>query len=128
MADYMIAQVKDLKKGKYVIIDGIPCKVVDIQISKPGKHGSAKARVTAVGIFNGEKKQLLKPVDAEIHIPIVEKKYAQVIADLGDQWQLMDLETYETFEAPKNPEVNVQPGDEVEYIKALGQIKVTRKR
>ncbi len=128
MADYMIAQVKDLKKGKYVIIDDIPCKVVDIQISKPGKHGSAKARVVAIGIFNGEKKQLLKPVDAEVHIPIVEKKVGQILADMGDQWQIMDMESYETFEVPKNPEVDANPGDEVEYMKAMGQIKIVRKR
>ncbi len=124
----MIAQVKDLKPGRYVIIDGIPCKVVDVQTSKPGKHGSAKARVTAIGIFNGEKKQLLKPVDAEVHIPIVEKRVGQILADMGNQWQVMDMETYETFEAPKNPEVEVNPGDEVEYIKSMGQIKIMRKR
>lgn len=128
MADYMIATIKDLKKGKYVLIDDIPCKVVDIQISKPGKHGSAKARVTAIGIFNGEKKQLMKPNDAEVHIPIVDKRYGQVVADLGNNWQIMDMETYETFEAAKNPEVDVNAGEEVEYIKAMGQIKVTRKR
>ncbi len=128
MADYMIAQMKDLKKGKYVIIDGIPCKVVDIQVSRPGKHGSAKARVTAVGIFNNEKKQLLKPVDAEVHIPIVQKKFGQIVADTGDQWQVMDLETYETFEVKKNPEISVNPGDEVEYMIAMGQVKVVRKR
>ncbi len=128
MPDYMIATVKDLKKGKYVIIDGIPCKVVDIQVSKPGKHGSAKARVTAIGIFNGEKKQLLKPVDAEVHIPIVEKRVGQVVADMGDKYQLMDMETYETFEIDKNPDVSANVGDEVEYIKALGQMQVVRKR
>ncbi len=128
MPDYMIATVKDLKKGKYVIIDGVACKVVDIQISKPGKHGSAKARVTAIGIFNGEKKQLLKPVDAEVHIPIVDKRVGQVVADMGDKYQIMDMETYETFEIDKNPDVTADVGDEVEYIKALGQMQIVRKR
>lgn len=31
-----------LKEGSYVIIDGEPCKVVEIEKSKTGKHGSAK--------------------------------------------------------------------------------------
>ena len=83
MAGKSIGMVKDLKKGKYVLIDDIPCKVIDIQTSKPGKHGAAKARVTAVGIFDGSKKQLLKPVDANCEIPMVDRRKGQVVADLG---------------------------------------------
>ena len=95
-----MGQVKDLKTGRYVLIDGVPCRVVEIQKSKPGKHGAAKARVTAIGIFDGSKKQLLKPVDANIEVPEVERKMAQVVADMGSTIQLMDMQTYETFEIP----------------------------
>ncbi|EQD40574.1 translation initiation factor IF-5A, partial [mine drainage metagenome] len=44
------ASMKEIKVGRYIIIDGIPCKVVNIDVSSPGKHGSAKMRVTAIGI------------------------------------------------------------------------------
>ncbi|MEM7827910.1 MAG: translation initiation factor IF-5A, partial [Candidatus Aenigmatarchaeota archaeon] len=37
--------VKDLNEGNYVMADGEPCRVVSITISKPGKHGSTKARI-----------------------------------------------------------------------------------
>lgn len=117
--------VKDLKPGKYVVIDGIPCRVVEVQKSKPGKHGSAKARVTAIGIFDGQKKQLLKPVDANIEIPEVKRKNGQVIAEMGDMVQIMDLETYETFEVKKG-DVQVSPGQEVEYIECMGHKQITR--
>lgn len=40
-------ELGSLKPGNLVIIDGEPCKVVSIEKSKPGKHGSAKARVVA---------------------------------------------------------------------------------
>ncbi|HDQ06034.1 MAG TPA: translation initiation factor IF-5A, partial [Candidatus Bathyarchaeota archaeon] len=33
-----------LRVGSYIIIDGEPCKIVSYSKSKPGKHGSAKAR------------------------------------------------------------------------------------
>ncbi len=119
--------VKDLKNGRYVVIDGVPCKVVDFQKSKPGKHGSAKARVTAIGIFDGSKKQLMKPVDANVEIPEVDKRNGQVVADLGANLQLMDMKTYETFEIKKG-EVKASPGQEVEYIDCMGQKQIIRAR
>ncbi|MCK4326984.1 MAG: translation initiation factor IF-5A [Candidatus Diapherotrites archaeon] len=127
MAGKTIGMVKDLKKGKYVLIDDVPCKVVDIQTSKPGKHGAAKARVTAIGVFDGSKKQLLKPMDANCEIPMVDRRKGQVIADLGDNIQLMDMETYETFEMKKPTDIAVETGAEVEYMDVMGQKMITRK-
>ncbi len=43
--------VGELKVGSYVVIDNEPCRVVDITKAKTGKHGSAKANVVAVSIF-----------------------------------------------------------------------------
>ena len=42
-----------LKVGSYIIIDNEPCRIVSYDHSKPGKHGSAKARVSAMGVFDG---------------------------------------------------------------------------
>ena len=128
MAGKTIGTVKDLKKGRYVIIDDAPCKVVDFTTSKPGKHGAAKARVTAVGIFDGSKRQLLKPVDANCEIPIVDRRKAQMIADLGGNIQLMDMETYETFEMKKPDDIKLEAGQEVEYMDVMGQKMITRSR
>ena len=36
-------ELGSLKAGSYVIIDGEPCRIVEMTKSKPGKHGSAKA-------------------------------------------------------------------------------------
>jgi len=126
MENVRIGQVKELKPGKYVVIDGIPCKVVDVHKSKPGKHGSAKARVTAIGIFKGQKKMLMKPVTANCEIPIVNKRKGQVIAEMGDKIQLMDMETYETFEVDK-PDFAVEAGKEVPYQIAMGIKRIVEK-
>ena len=128
MAGKTIGTVKDLKKGRYVLIDDVPCKVVDMQTSKPGKHGAAKARVTAIGIFDGSKKQLLKPVDANCEIPVVDRRKGQVIADLGENLQLMDMETYETFELKKPDDIALEAGQEIEYMDVMGQKMITRGR
>src|SRR5690606_33662476 len=119
---------KTLKVGKYVIIDGEASKITNISTSSPGKHGSAKARVEAVGIFDNQKRSFVKPVDSKVDIPIIDKRTAQVLAIMGEDVQLMDLENYETFETPIPDELRDQlvEGVEVEYIEALGQRKLMR--
>ncbi len=131
MSDVMRAEVKDLKEGKLVVIDGEPCKIVSIQKSKPGKHGAAKARVEGVSLFTGQKKTLLKSTDSACEIPILLRKNTQVIADLGgDRVQLMDLENYETYEldVPDDLKGQLNPGDEVEVNEVMGRRFIARKR
>jgi translation initiation factor 5A len=119
---------KELKVGRYVMIDGIACKVVDIETSAPGKHGSAKMRVTAMGIFDGQKKTLLKPSDSDIEIPVIAKKKAQVVSVEGTNAQLMDLETYEVFSLPIPQELSgkLRSGIEVEVLEATGRRALSR--
>lgn len=93
-------EIKNLKPGGFVIIDDVACKVEDVQISKSGKHGSAKARVTVTGIFDNQKRVIVKPADSGVDVPMIEKKTMQVIALIGDNVQLMDLEDYSTRQVP----------------------------
>jgi len=118
--------VKDCKVGSYIMIEGEPCKVVSYAKSKPGKHGAAKVRIEAIGVFDGKKRTLLKPADAEVSIPIIEKKKAQVISVSGDMAQLMDLETYETFDAliPEEFKGKIEPGRDVLYWKMGNRVLI----
>jgi translation initiation factor 5A len=111
--------LKGLKPGHYVIIDDEPCRILSISLSKPGKHGSTKARVDAIGIFDSRKRSLLKPADANVQLPIIEKKKAQVISVSGDFVQLMDMEEYNTFDAqiPGEMKGRLQSGKEIGYWK-----------
>jgi translation initiation factor 5A len=92
----------NLRVGSFVIIDGEPCRVVEISRAKTGKHGSAKANITAVGLLTKSKKVLVVPVDTQVEVPIIEKRVGQVIADLGDRFQVMDIETFDVFEISKD--------------------------
>ena len=118
-----------LKPGSYVLIDDEACQVKSVEKSKPGKHGASKVRVTAMGIFRDTKKNLLKPTDASVDIPIILKGSAQVVAVMGTQIQIMDVETYKTFDIDKPKDVpNLSGGDEGEYINWGSNIKVVRKK
>jgi len=123
-----LAEVRTLKVNRYMIIDEEPCKIMSISTSKPGKHGEAKARIEAIGIFDGQKRSVVHPVKHKIHVPLIDKRTAQILALMGDHVQLMDLETYETFEMPIPDEYKgqLEPGKEIQYLQALGKKKITR--
>ncbi len=126
MEEKRIVQVKELKEGKYLIIDGAACKIVAIAHSKPGKHGGAKARIDAIGLFDNQRRTLMGPVDGNAEIPIINKKTAQVLNIIGDNVQLMDMETYETFELPKPDDLTgeLKAGGNVLYMEVMGKKKM----
>jgi translation initiation factor 5A len=123
-------EVGGLKVGNYVIVNGEPCRIIDFSKSKPGKHGSAKARVLAIGVFDGVKRSFVKPKTAQVETPIVDKRTGQVISLLPNSVQIMDLETYQVFENPFPEEGDIRkklvPGVEVEYWRILGRVKILR--
>jgi translation initiation factor 5A len=118
-----------LKVGSYIIIDNEPCRIVSYDHSKPGKHGSAKARVAAIGVFDGSKHSLVSPVSANIEVPLINKRSGQVISISGNTLQIMDLETFEVFETSSVEEEvrdKIRQGGEVEYWQVLDRVKIVR--
>jgi len=116
-------QVSTLQKGSYVVVDGAACKVVDTQTSRPGKHGHAKVRLQAVGIIDGKKRDIVMPGHDNIEVPIIEKKNAQVLSITGNKANVMDSETYETFdmEIPDELKSECVEGSYVLYWTVLSQ-------
>ena len=122
------AEVRELKEGRYVVIDEEPCKILSIQMSKPGKHGEAKARIDAVGLFDEKKRSIVHPVTHKVQVPMIDKRKAQILAIAGKEVQLMDLENFENFSLAITEEFQGQlhPGEEVMYMIALGRRKITK--
>lgn len=118
-----------LKVGSYIIIDGEPCRIVSYDHSKPGKHGSAKARVAAMGVFDGSRHSLVSPVSANVEVPLIDKRNGQIVSISGQVLQIMDLETFEVFETSAvEDEIRdkINQGGEVEYWKVLERVKIVR--
>lgn len=123
-----LAEVRTLKVNRYIIINDEPCKIMSMSTSKPGKHGEAKARIEAIGVFDGQKRSIVHPVKHKVQVPMIDKRSAQILSLMGDTVQLMDLDTYETFELliPSEYKGQLQPGKEIQYLNALGKKKITR--
>jgi translation initiation factor 5A len=127
---FRIAKVGELKIGSYAIVNGEPSRIVTIQKSKPGKHGSAKFRCTAISLFSGRKQSFVSSTDSNIQVPIVDKRSAQIVSIGPQTVQLMDLETYEIFDlnTPEEEEIisKLDTGKEVEYWNIMDKYKIQR--
>ncbi|WP_121822395.1 translation initiation factor IF-5A [Halostella salina] len=118
-------EVRDLQEGNYVMIEDAACKINSYSTAKPGKHGSAKARIEAEGVFDGKKRSLSQPVDAKVWVPIVERKQGQVVSVESDTVaQVMDLETYETITISTPEDADLSPDDDIEYLEMDDQRKI----
>jgi len=116
-------EVRELDEGSYVLIDDVPCKINAYSTAKPGKHGSAKARIEAQGVFDGQKRSLSQPVDQKIWVPIIERKQGQIIDVRDGEIQVMDLETYDNFVMRAGDE-DLSADDEIEFLDYEGQRKI----
>jgi translation initiation factor 5A len=121
-------EIRELKVNRYLLVDDEPCRILSIQMSKPGKHGEAKARLEVVGLFDGQKRSIVHPVTHKVRVPLIDKKKAQVLSIHGDRAQLMDLGSYETFEidVPEEFKGVLNPGSEVLYMETMGRRKLTK--
>lgn len=129
--DIAYRSVASLKTGTYIMIDGEPCKIVEISKSKLGKHGAAKARIVAIGAFTGQKRTIIKSTGDKVQVPVISRKDAQVLNIRGKYLELMDLQTFETFEAPVANEdllKRIDSGSTVEVWFLAGKPLVMRAR
>lgn len=118
-------EVRELQEGNYVMMDDAPCVITAYSTAKPGKHGSAKARVEGKGVFDDKKRSLSQPVDAKIWVPIIHRKQGQIVSVESDSIaQVMDLETYETFSLRTPEGMDLSPEDEIEYLEMDEQRKI----
>ena len=121
VGDKKLVSVSSMQKGSYIIVDGVACKVSSLSVSRPGKHGHAKVNLMAVGILDDKKRNLVMPGHDDIAVPIVGKKNAQVLSISENKANVMDSESYETFdlEIPEELKSDVTEGVTVVYWEIL---------
>jgi len=88
----------ELRSGSFAIIDGAPCVVRNVDISKTGKHGASKCRIEAIGILDDKKRITVMPGSERVAVPMIDKRRAQLLNMNNGNATVMDIETYETLE------------------------------
>ena len=121
-----LTEVRMLKEGSYVIMDDVPCTIVNITTSKPGKHGAAKARMDGIGVFDLQKRTAVQPVTSKMYVPIIVRRSGQVLSVSDDTAQIMDLEDYSIIELKisENMRERVVPGKEIPFLHYEGKYKI----
>lgn len=123
-----IIEATAAKPGATIIIDGEAYNVRSNDVSKTGKHGHAKCRIEAIGLFSKKKKVLAVPGHERFEVPLVEKKKAQVLSVSEDKASVMDLESFETLDMSFDEELKDQLAAEkqVEYWDIEGAKKIMK--
>ena len=119
-------EIRTLKIGRYVAIDDDAYKILSMSKSKPGKHGSAKARIELEDIFTAQKRSHVGTVTDNIQVPMIEKGSAIITHIQGNEVHAMDNKTYETLILPTSDEFNLQAGNEIQWMEAMGRYRITR--
>ncbi|MFW6176243.1 MAG: translation initiation factor IF-5A [Thermoplasmatota archaeon] len=122
------SEIRELKENRYVVIDDEPCKIKSIDTSKPGKHGEAKARIEAIGIFDNKKHSLINPVTHKVRVPIIDRRKGQVVSLSSGEANIMDLDNYKTFQISLDEDIQdeLEQGQEIMYLETMGKRKITR--
>jgi translation initiation factor 5A len=119
-------EIRTLKVGRYCAVDDSAFKILKISKSKPGKHGSAKARLDLEDLFTGSKRSFVGTVTDKISIPIIEKGSATVTHIQGVDVHAMDAKTFEMMVLPLEDGLNLESGGEIQWMEALGRFRIIR--
>ncbi len=119
----------EARNGTAVIINNEPSIVRSVDVSKTGKHGHAKVRLEAIGIFDNKKKIIVVPGHERFEVPEIKKLKGQILSIQGENASIMDLETFETFDVlvPENLREILKENDNVEYWDVEGKRIIKRK-
>ena len=118
----------EIRSGTTIMFEGHACIVRSTDTSKTGKHGHAKVRMEAIGVFDGKKRCIVTPGHERFEVPLTKKLKAQVLSVNGDKASLMDLETFETLDVDIAEEVkaDVKENANVEYWDVEGKKIIKR--
>ena len=119
-------EIRTLKEGRFCVVDDEAYKILSISKSKPGKHGSAKARLELQSIFTDKKISHVGTVTDSINVPMIEKGTAMVTHLDGNEVHAMNMRDHSMMILPMESEMNIEAGKEIMWMEALGRYKIIR--
>lgn len=120
-------EIRTLKVGRFCVVDEEAYKILSISKSKPGKHGSAKARLSLESIFTGKKISHVGTVTDSINVPMIEKGTAMVTHIDNGEVHAMNMRDHTMMILPLPGEgMNIEAGKEIMWQEALGRYIIIR--
>ena len=119
-------EIRTLKVGRFCVVDEEAYKILSISKSKPGKHGSAKARLELESIFTKKKISHVGTVTDSINVPMIVKGTAMVTHMEGAEVHAMNMRDHSMMILPMEDGLNIEAGKEIMWMEALGRYKIIR--
>ena len=119
-------EIKKVKPGHYILHKDEPYRVIKNQIVVTGTHSHTKNKLEMKGLFNDKYESVVHPPHDKLEDVEIIRKKAQLLSKTGNVGQVMDMVSYETFDA--NLPDGLNEGDEVTYIEFKGQATILEKR
>ena len=99
-----------IRRGGFIMIKDRPCKVFDVSLNAPGKHGHAKCHFVGQDMITGDKMETVIPSGHNADVPTISKKdylvmYPEYVQS-GAHVSLMDILDYTTRQDLRLPDAS----------------------
>lgn len=121
-----MVEIKKLKKGNYIVYDGEPCVIKDLQFVVYDTHTNTKAKIVLQNLFTGKIIETSLPLHEQLQEADIIRKCATIVSKDKGRLQIMDAVNYETFDADVEDGLieEANEGDNVTYIRFGENTKV----
>lgn len=127
--------MNELHIGNHMVIKDKPCKITELNVSKTGKHGAAKAVVTGKDIFTEKKYSNTYSTSEKVQVPIIknetyqlnnidDERYLDLLAESGEQVSHMKLKWDNDVERDLVAAFENGKSLEVRITSSMGEYKV----
>jgi translation initiation factor 5A len=117
-----MANAADLERGKFFEHKGELLQVLRKGVISVGTHSHTKLSFTVCDLSGKREKEMILAHNDKVDMVDIMKKKASVIAKSGNSIQIMDAQTYETYDALCEPDIleTLNEGDEIIFIEYKG--------
>jgi len=122
-------EAKEANIGQWILYQGEPCQIKRKENVAFGTHSHSKTKLFLKPLSKGGIKELICSHNDKLEEVDITKKTGNVIAKQKDKVQIMDIVSYETFDAEIDKELlnEIKVGDDVIFINFNG-IRVLEKK
>lgn len=121
-------EIKQLKKGSYIMHKGEPALIKTMGLVVTGTHSHGKMKLEVQGLFSRTNDSFTLPLHERVEEVEIIRKLGQLLSMNSNQGQVMDMQSYETFDSEIGEGVDAGEGDEVTFIEHQGRALVIEKR
>jgi translation initiation factor 5A len=124
-----MGMASELKKGSAFEYKGEVLKVTRKELVTVGTHSHTKLKLFVKPLFGGGEKNMILAHNDRVEIVEASKKTATVVSKTLDKIQIMDLHTYETYDADIDEALKqeVNEGDTIIFVDYKGKVLVLDK-